>query len=141
MEQIEGNLAGSVVHIDNENYIYKLNKKREAKTYFACIVKLCKGSVVEEGTTITSIHAHNHTSDLVQIDSLKFKQELRLRSKNTNDSFKDIFISCEIKYPNGAKATGGLRNLVSLMKRARKGSVPPIPKSLSELDNIVGDSA
>lgn len=142
MEKIEGTLAGSWFYIDSCNYLYKINKKFENKTYFMCINKLCSGTVLVQNENIVIPGTdHNHIANTNEIEILKFKQELRYLAKTTDRSYKSIFMDCEVKYADGAKATGGLRNVTSLMKRARKGAVPPVPKTLEELDGILEDSS
>lgn len=141
MEKIEGVKSNTFVYKDENNYVYYLNRVRNNNCYYVCANELCSAKKIVRVTNnvLLETSPHIHEPDLLQIEIFKFKEALRTMCGTTQLGLGDIFITCEMRYPDGARACGSFRNLKSMMQRARRALAPPVPKTLQELHDLLSD--
>lgn len=136
MEIISGFKESEKCYMDN-NYIYIKSSAKNRKLYLKCKKPTCKATGVVAQENFTMINQHSHTPDLVDVEVLRFRNELRQRAVNEHTGLHAIFLAVQARYPNAAALISGYSSVQGMMRRARQSMMPPNPANFQEFQAIL----
>ncbi|KAK3925121.1 FLYWCH-type zinc finger-containing protein 1 [Frankliniella fusca] len=118
MERVEGVNGGRYVYL-HLNFIYLLSSIHGPRTYLKCHQQNCSATANFVGDDVHEIGQHNHDPDLVILDLVRFKNELRRLARDSPDDYRRIYDATSLRYPQGARKFG-FPAASQMMQRIRK---------------------
>ena len=123
----EGKRKGSVVYV-HDNFVYSRKLVCSTRVLLRCVKyqnSLCKGAATihKANDTCELIHIHNHTHDGDEINTQRFKNELKEAAGDTTDSLRNVYNRIAAKHPLEITSQCPYKKVVSTMRRRREKKV------------------
>lgn len=136
MERLQGFHSNHNLYVDQNNYLYRVDRRRNNNVYFRCRVSTCFARAVQryQGNILRFSGMHNHTPDIENLNHLRFVQALRSRAVGDNGPLHGLYVGVEVEHHEAALATGGFFSMRGMMYRARRIGTPAVPRTLRDAD-------
>ena len=136
--KMEGTSKNTTVFVADDNYIYTKDKVKGIAIYLRCADRRngCPGTAsIVNGVLIIS-RKHDHESSASEVRNREAKSRLKYLAETTREPLKSI-------HDNVSREMGGidvpLTQAESAMNKRRRLSQPPVPSTIAEFRQALGD--